>query len=451
MERRRILLGAGPLLAVTSFFLLPSDMPGAARWTAGVALWMALWWVGEVVPLAATALLPVILFPLLRIASIKQATAPFANPNVFLFMGGFFFAKAFERHNLHKRIALWITLKSPSQERGLLLGIMGATFLLSMWMSNTATAILMIGIALSLLTLDLHIGTEKALFIGIAYAASIGGIATLIGTPPNLILAGVFQEMFHQDLAFWSFTRWGFPLALVLFAAAYGLLVVLFRVPSKKVSHDQLRRELESLGTMSPQEIRVATVFGLVVLGWVSRPLLNTIGLEIHDATLAIAGSLVLFILTYDGKPLLFWEDAGAIPWGVILLFGGGFSLAHAFGTSGLASYLAHKMEVIQQFPLWVIRLSIITFLVMLTEFTSNTATASLFLPLFASLSQALHINPLSLMLPATFAVSLAFMFPVATPPNALVFTSGRIRVKDLVRAGLWLNMIGILLIFWLT
>ena len=446
--RRRVLLASGPLLLGGSLLLAPPDMPEPARRTLGVALWMALWWVSEVVPLPVTALLPLVLFPILGVLSPRAAGAPFANPNVFLFLGGFFLARAVERHNLHRRIALWITLKAPPGERGLLLGMMLATALLSMWMSNTATAILMVSIALSLLSLKVSPALEKALFIGIAYAASIGGLSTLVGTPPNLVLAGVLREMFGQDLSFFAFMKVGFPVGVLLFVVAYVLLVFLFRVPNKRVNRNVLRETLIRMGPLSPAEKRVGGVFLLVVLGWMARPLLVRLGLHVHDATLAMAGAVLLFLWHHEGKPLLTWEDAEKIPWGVIFLFGGGFALASAFGKSGLASYIAHHVEAFQHWPLWGLRLVIIAGLVFLTELTSNTATANLFLPLLGSLSTALHLPPLVLMLPATLAVSLAFMLPVATPPNALVFASGRVRVSDLVRAGVWMNLAGITAIF---
>lgn len=450
MKRRAILFG-GPVFLAFSLWLAPADMPFPARATLGVALWMALWWITEEVPLAVTSLLPLVLFPVLGVLSPKEAGAPFANPNVFLFLGGFFLARAFERHHLHRRVALWITLKAPPGERGLLLGMMLATALLSMWMSNTATAILMVSIALSLLSMEFSPNMEKALFIGIAYAASIGGLSTLVGTPPNLVLAGVLREMFGTDLSFFSFLRVGFPVGAVLFVVAYALLIVLFQVPRRQVDRSLLRKSLAEMGPPSPEEKRVGFVFLLVVLGWMTRPLLVRAGLHVHDATLAMAGAILLFLWHHDGKPLLTWEDAERIPWGVIFLFGGGFALASAFGKSGLSSYIAQHVEAIHHWPFWAVRLLVIAGLVFLTELTSNTATANLFLPLLGSLSRPLGVDPLALMLPATLSVSLAFMLPVATPPNALVFASGKVRVKDLAWAGLWMNLAGIMTVFLLA
>lgn len=468
MTGKGIALLGGP--AALSIFLLspvPAGLSAAAWYMAGVAVWMAVWWITEAIPIPATALLPIVLFPLLGIMSAASATSAYANHLIYLFMGGFMIAVTMERWNLHRRIALHVIHRVGTAPERLVLGFMLATALLSMWISNTATAMLMVTIGLAVLKQLLpqeHYASSPlatALMLGIAYAASIGGITTLIGTPPNAVLAGVLDQTYGVDLQFGAWIRFALPLSLLMLLLSW-LYLTRIAFPLGDVAYQgsgkQISDQLHQLGPVSPAEKRVALVFLGVALLWISHGLIDWAPFrQIKDSTIAIGGALLLFMIPAGNggrEFLLDWSTAVRIPWDIIILFGGGFSLAAGFSETGLTTWLAGRLHILAGVPVPVVILGVGLLVIFLTEVTSNTATASLLLPVLGALSQALEMPPLLLMVTATLCASFAFMLPVATPPNAIVFASRCIGIRQMARAGLWLNIIGVFLItafvyFW--
>jgi len=449
MRKRRIGLWLGPALSL-SLLLFGGLDPLVGR-MAAVAILMAVWWITEAIPIPATALLPVALFPLLGIAPGKQTASHYFNSIIFLFLGGFLFAIAMEKWDLHKRIALRIILWLGTGPRRLLLGFMTATWLLSMWISNTATAMMLVPMAGALLCkLEEQYGADRIagygtrLMIGIAYAASIGGTATLIGTPPNLSFARILTITFPDapEISFASWMVFALPFAVVFLLIAWWLLAPKFEAKAGAV--------FEKLGPMSREEKSVAALFVLLVLGWTLRKFWVQVLPEpgyIDDGTVAITLALLLFLIPSRDGRLLEWRDASRIRWGIVLLFGGGFALASGFTSSGLSAWLGEALSFFGDWPPLLLVLIICATITFLTELTSNTATTEMILPVVAALAVAISVHPLLLMIPATLSASCAFMLPVATPPNAIVFGSGRVTMADMVRQGLRLNLIGVVLI----
>jgi len=452
---------AGPA-ALGMFLLLPAPQGLAqpAWYMLGVTAWMALWWISEAVPIPATALLPIVLFPPLGILPAAEATQAYANHLIYLFMGGFMIAVAMERWQLHHRLALHVIRAVGTGPARLVLGFMLATALLSMWISNTATAMLMVTIGMAvlrqLLPDDAHLSSPlgTALMLGIAYAASIGGVATLIGTPPNAVLAAVLDRNYGIDLQFATWMRFALPLAVLMLVVTWLYLTrVAFPVRDVQCreSAQQIHDQLQALGRASAAEMRVALVFGGVALLWIFRGLIDWAPLQaVRDSTIAIAGALLLFVLPAgdaQNSRLLDWQTAVRIPWDIIILFGGGLSLAAGFSETGLTAWLGEQLRVLEGAPLPLLILGTGALVIFLTEVTSNTATDALMLPVVGALSQGLQVSPLLLMVTATLCASFAFMLPVATPPNAIVFGSRCVHMGQMARAGLWLNIIGVLLI----
>lgn len=460
MKARLPGLLSGLLLFGVLVFAPAPDGLSAEGWRlAAVAVLMAVWWISEAIPIPATALLPVVLFPLLGIMPAAAATAGYANHLIYLFMGGFMIAVCMERWNLHRRIALKIIRRMGTAPARLVLGFMLATALLSMWISNTATAMMMVTIGLAVLKQLLPEGQCEgsplagALMLGIAYAASIGGVATLIGTPPNAVLAGVLDRHYGLDLGFGEWLLFALPLSVLMLALTWLYLTRLaFRLNHLQLaeSDSHVREQLAALGPMSRAERRVGAVFALVALAWVSRGFLDWPALAlVRDSTIAVAGALALFVIPAgEGRArLLDWSTAVRIPWDIIILFGGGFALANGFSETGLTTWLAEQLRVLDGLPVALVILCVGLLVIFLTELTSNTATASLLLPVLGALSQALQLSPLLLMVTATLCASFAFMLPVATPPNAIVFGSHCLSIAQMARVGFWLNILGVLLI----
>ncbi len=470
---RRIGLAAGPALAVLAYASLPDaylDAAGgsvafgsAGRATAAVAVWMAVWWLTEALEIQATALLPLVLFPLLGVASMADAARPYAHPLIFLFLGGFLIALAMERWGLHRRIALTALRAVGERPARIVAGFMAVSAVLSMWVSNTATAILMLPVAGSVIELvehQLHRHARPfglALMLGIAYAASIGGIATPIGTPPNLFLLSYLDEHMGREV---SFVRWmgvGLPLVAVFLPIAWWLLTrVLHPVGTRPIEGASalVRDTHAALGPMGRPERILLAVFGGAILAWLSRPWV--VGLELFgarplagltDTGIAIGAALLLF-LAPTGHPerrfVLDWRTAERLPWGILILFGGGLSLAAAIRTNGVGEWLGAQVAGLAGVPDVALVLGVVALIVFLTELTSNTATTATFVPLLAALAPGLGVDPLLLVVPAAVAASCAFMLPVATPPNAIVFGSGLVGIPAMARAGFWLNWIGI-------
>lgn len=449
---RGVGLVLGPLL-FAGMALLPAPVgldPIGWR-TATVAAWMACWWLTEAIPLPATALLPLVAFPLLGVRQLEQAAAPYAHPVIFLFLGGFLIAAALERCGLHRRFAIAVIAAVGPEPRRLVGGVMVATAFLSMWVSNTATAVIMLPLALSLLPRSTALAERMApaMLLGIAYAANIGGLGTLIGTPPNAFLAGFLSESYGIEIGFLHWMVVGVPLVAVALPLTWWLLVDRLH-PLPAETGGPGAEAPSRLGPMGRDELVVGAVTALVCLAWITRPLLERWVLGLSDAGIAVGGALLLLGLPLGWRPLRFalsWKEAENLPWGVLLLFGGGLSLAAAIQETGLAGWIGGRLEGLGTLPLPLLVGAIVVLMVFLTELTSNTATAAAFLPVVAALAVAIGSSPLTLAVPAALAASCAFMLPVATPPNAVVYGSGRIELPQMMRAGLGLNLLMTLLI----
>jgi len=469
-----------PIISL-SIILFADLEPGKPEvtYTLAIAILMAIWWVTEVVPLAITALLPVVLFPLFGIMNGKDVSSTYFNHVIFLFIGGFLVALAMQRWNLHKRIALRILMFTGTSPARILLGFMFATAFLSMWISNTATAMMMVPILLSIIQkLEEHINKEElqkysiGLLLGIAYSASIGGIATLVGTPPNLSFARIFQIMFPlaPEITFSAWFVFALPITIVFFIVVWLYLYFVFRPKTSwknNMKGISFEKEYKNLGKASFEEKIVFVDFVLLAVLWLSRsgivvgdfkvPGWSSLFNEpafLNDGTVAIAMSVILFVIpskTFKGKQIMDWPTASKLPWNIVLLFGGGFALATGFKESELSLWFGDQLSGIAGFHPILIILIIAVGMTFLTELTSNTATTEMLLPVLAGLSVSTNINPLLFMIPATISASMAFMLPVATPPNAIIFGSNRITVLQMAKNGLILNFIGAIIITLFT
>ena len=443
-------------LFLTVWMAPPGGMAPAAWHCAGLAGLMALWWASEAIPIAVTSLLPVVLVPALGLGSLAKATAPYADPVIFLFLGGFLLGLAMQLWNLHRRIALlalWLIGPRPRQQIG---GFMLVTGFLSMWVSNTATSMMMLPIGLSVIgSLDVADRVERdrfrtALLLAIAYSASIGGIATLIGTPPNAMLAAYLSgtQGIHIGFAQWMLV--GLPVTVVMMALAWWWLTRRgFRFEDRSGGRGAIRAMLTSMGPLNAGEKRLMAVFFITACSWILRPWLQNFVPWLSDTAIAMVAAISLFVIPAAGseKRLLIWSVSRDVPWGVLLLFGGGLSLAEAIQSSGLGLWIAGELGFLKYLPLVLVIAGVVGVIIFLTEITSNTATAATFLPLVGALAESMGTSPLFLVVPAAIAASCAFMMPVATPPNAIVFSAGDIAVHQMMRAGLVLNLFGILVV----
>ena len=458
-------LFAGPLVFAI-LLLVPNPLPlSPEAWKViAAASWMIIWWISEAVPIFATALIPMTLMPLLGIFSITESTAPYANPIIFLFMGGFLIALAMEKWNLHKRIALTLITLTGTQANGIVLGFMLATFFLSMWISNTATTVMMLPIAMSVISLLVHeLGLDQedkrfrrfalSLLLGIAYSANIGGASTIIGTPPNVVMVGYLEQFYGYDLPFSNWLLIGLPICILILVLTYYMLVKWFypnQLGHLKGSEEIIRRELSAMGPISKPEKRVLVIFVLTALGWILlQPINNLLGAKVLNNTIVgmIGGSLMFFfpLDLKKGKFLLDWEYTSRLPYGILLLFGGGLCLAKAMEITGIIELVGNYISAKGPYPFWVLVLLLTAVTLYMTEIMSNVALVTIFLPVVIGIAQGLDIPGLMLVAPVTIAASCAFMMPISTPPNAIVFASGHIRIKDMIRAGFWLNLISIL------
>lgn len=461
MIRKRIGLIIGPFLFCIVFFSSPFEgLSAEANAVLASTLWIASWWLSEALPISATALLPIVLLPLTGGASIGQTTAAFGDKMLYLFVGGFIIAIVMQKWNLHRRIAIGIISAVGTNTRLIVLGFMLATGLLSMWISNTATTLMMVTIGTALIAEVKELTGKsgklffKALLLGIAFSASIGGVATLVGTPTNPIFVSIASKLYNQEFSFASWMTFALPFSLIMLWFCWVVLTRLV-FPLHKVEMpigiEMIEKERKNLGKISQEEKAVALVFVLTAILWITRSfLLSQFIPGINDTVIAIGAALTMFIIPSKkrkGKPLLTWNEAEKLPWGVIILFGGGLSLAAAFQSSGLAEWLGIQLAGVKELPLFLTILIIALVVNFLTEVTSNVATASIMLPVLASLADAIGVHPFLLMVPATMAASCAFMLPIATGPNAIVFSSGELKMNDMVRAGVWLNLVSSLLI----
>lgn len=456
----RIGLWLGPLWILMVMVLPPpAGMTGPAWACAGMALLMATWWATEAIPIPATSLLPIVLVPALGIAKLNPTTASYADSIIFLFLGGFLLGIGMQRWNLHSRIALRVLLVVGQEPKRQIAGFMIATGFLSMWVSNTATSIMMLPIGMSVISLLGNHNDKNetakyatALLLAIAYSASIGGIATLIGTPPNALLAGYLAKSHGIQLGFAEWMIVGLPVSIGMMVIAWWWLTRGgFRISADANGHQVLKAELARLGTITPAERRVGIVFILAASSWIVRPLLNDAGVDwLSDTGIALIAGLALFLIPSGverNTALISWEDAQKLPWGVLLLFGGGLALAEVIKSSGLAAWIAQQLSIFSGLPVLLLVGIIVLVIIFLTEITSNTATAAAFLPLLGALALSLDMDPLLVTVPAAIAASCAFMMPVATPPNAIVFATGHMKIQSMIRAGLFLNVAGTLLV----
>jgi sodium-dependent dicarboxylate transporter 2/3/5 len=477
-----IALALGPLLGVVVYLMLPEarlDADGAvaggltpgARGTAGVATVMAVWWLTEAIPLSATALLPIALLPLVGAVSIKDATAPYANATIFLFLGGFILGLGMQKWGLHRRIALITISVVGSGPKRVIAGFMIAAALMSMFVSNTATAVMMLPIGVSVIDLvHRRLGDDAGvmapnfdtcLLLGIAYACSIGGIGTIIGTPPNIALVAFVKDHYGIEISFVGWLKIGIPLVCIFLPIAWVYLTSIaypIRISHIPGGRDLIRGELESLGRMKRGEWVVFIVFVITAILWITRPWLVSFGEEhelsalasLSDAGIAVGAAIALFLIPVSPRERIFamdWETATQLPWGILLLFGGGLSLAGAISGTGLDAFLGSGFESLKGVPVVVLIAAVATLVIFLTEMTSNTAVTNTLLPVLAAAAIGLGVPPAMLLVPMALAASCAFMLPVATPPNAIVFGAGHVTLPQMVKAGFWLNLVGIVIV----
>ncbi|WP_422135436.1 SLC13 family permease [Endozoicomonas sp. ALD040] len=455
------LISGGALFVMTLVLPAPENMPVAAWQCAGLALMMAVFWSMEILPISVTALLPLLLAPLVGLLSLDKVASAYAHPVIYLFMGGFMLGLAMERWNLHRRIALLTMLASGTGERRQVIGFMLTTAFISMWVSNTATAIMMLPIGMSVIAMmkeerGSHGHFPAALLLAIAYGASIGGFGTLIGTPPNALLAAFLSEQYGIEIGFAQWMLVGMPATLLMLlvtgwwlsSGGYEL-----RPGENESVRLSLKEQLAEMGSLSRAEKWVAVIFTTTALCWVFRPWLSGFlpDIKLTDTAIALTGGLLMFIIPVRwGEKLDFllnWKDIRRLPWDVLLLFGGGLSLAAIIRKTGLAEWIASNFQVLDGLPTIAAIALVVSVIIFLTEITSNTATTAAFLPPLGALAVSLGLDPEVLAIPAAIAASCAFMLPVATPPNAIVFGSGLLSIRQMIRSGLILNLAGIVII----
>jgi sodium-dependent dicarboxylate transporter 2/3/5 len=458
---------AGLLIAPLLFFVvlnLPNYLVSqTADAVIAVALWMVIWWITEAVHIAVTALLPIILFPLLGVMSASDVGANYGSPIIFLFFGGFVLALALEKVNLHKRIALTIIKFTGTTPNKVVLGFMIATAFLSMWISNTASTVVMLPIAISVISLLIHDtdGLSKgdknfalSVMLGIAFSANAGGIATVIGTPPNSVLIGLLENEYQIEISFIKWMTMGLPFAVLMITLCY-LVLVKWMFPCKDIKFEAsshvISEELKKLGKLSVQERRVLTIFGVTICLWICRTLINQLvpSLKLTDTIISLIGAMSLFAIPMSikkGTFILNWNDTSKLAWGILLLFGGGLALAKGMASSGLVGIITQAIENGGYTPLIIITLLIILMLFM-TELMSNVALVAVLAPVIAGIATGLNIPIINVLIPVTMASSCAFMLPMATPPNAIVFASGYVKVKQMVKAGIILNLLAVILL----
>ena len=469
MFTKRLGFLLGPILFVVLYLFVPSGLISENAYKViAVAAWMICWWVTEAVPFPVTALIPLILFPLLGVMPMSKAAAPYANPIIFLFMGGFFIAIALEKHRLHERIALNLIKLTGTSGNGIILGFMIATAFISMWISNTATAMMMMPIALSVIKLIIPDKSEikdgptspernfaLGLMLVVGYAATLGGLATIIGTPPNVVFVGLLNAFNGQKISFLEWMIVGVPVATLLLTANF-LIVTKILFPNKidkiKGSDELIKSKLEELGSLRKEEKLVLTIFTITSFFWIFQQAINYfVGKEIlNDTNIAMAGGLLMFIVPCDIKNLTFildWRDTKNMAWGILILFGGGLCLAEGLNETGIIQSIGSWIVSQTTYNIWFM-LILIIISVALSEMMSNVALVNIFVPVIFGIAQGLNINPILLALPVTLSASIGFMFPIATPPNAIVFASGYIRIKDMMRAGILLNIASIIIVW---
>lgn len=472
----------GPLLFAATYSVLTSftGLSAEACKVLATAAWMVAWWVSEPVHIAVTALIPMVLLPLLGVMTISEATTSYGNPVIYLFMGGFIIALALEKHKLHERIALNIIRITGTSGNGIIAGFSLAAGLISMWISNTATTIMMLPIALSVTRLvnDMtgpsnlqeknHRNFATGLMLSIAYASSVGGMATIIGTPPNVVMAGLYRQTYQQDIYFLEWMRFGIPVSLCVLVLCY-LMITRWVFPNhlKRIQGSSMliKTRLSGLGGLSKPEKLVLVIFLLTSASWVFRPYLNAWlsalfyggGAEVailNDTTIAMAGGLLMFTIPVSlskGEFIMTWVDMKRLPWGILILFGGGLCLARSLEESGLVYLIGNEIAGWEHISYWVLLLVLCTLAMFLTELMSNTALTTIFVPVVFGIADGMGYDARALAIPVTLAASCAFCMPVSTPPNAIVFAGGHVKLFDMVRGGIFLNLLSLVVIVLLS
>jgi len=463
MQRyKQIGLFAGPLLALFIFLLDPGADALQTK-VLCIAAWMLVWWVLETVELYVTAMLPMVLFPMLGVMSVPDTFVPYANPIIFLFLGGFILALAMEERRLHERIAFGLLRLTGTKPAGIVLGFMLATWAVAMWISNTATAVMLLPIAISIIQLLKEQGTDEALvkrislllMLGIAYAANIGGMVTLIGTPPNLVFAGFYYDAFGVDFAFVDWLKVGIPIGALLLGLGYLVLIkFIYPVSSNRIEgvSELLHERWKSLGKMKRPELTVLVIFGLTVFLWIFSVQINDLlGTRVlNNTSIAMLGGILMFVTPINlsqGEFVVSWEHARKLPWGILILFGGGLSLAGGLEKAGIIALVAEFVASRDIDSVFLLMVGLTFVSLFLTEVMSNVALVTVLLPVVFGIAGELEVDALLLTVPVTLAASCAFMMPISTPPNAVVYSSGYVSVKEMLRAGVWMNMISVVVI----
>lgn len=456
----------GPILFLAILFYPNEIINPIAHNVIAVAAWMICWWVTEAVSISVTALIPLTIFPFVDIMPIAEVAQSYAHPIVFLFFGGFIIALALEKVNLHRRIALSILKLTGTNADGVVLGFMLATALMSMWISNTASTVVMLPIALSVIKLLINDedGFTKndqnfalSIMLGIAFSANIGGMATIVGTPPNMVMVGVMKDQYNIDIGFFNWMKMGVPFAIVLLMVAYFFIVKVFypnNLGQLKASGDIIDGELKKLGKVSRAEKVVLIIFLTTAFLWMIRSKLEVYFPQITDTGISMLGALALFVFPLDfktGKFTLDWKDTSKLPWGILILFGGGLALAGGLKTAGLIDLIGDTIAEQEDLSVFIITTLLIFVMLFMTELMSNVALVNIFVPVVAGIAIGLEVPVLQIVIPVTLAASCAFMLPMATPPNAIVFASGHIKVFEMAKVGIVLNIISIMLLVGIT
>lgn len=459
--KKKIILVLGPIICLFFFFSPFQFISPEADKVIGVALWMILWWITETVSISITALIPLTFYPLLGIMPIKEVAVNYGHPIIFLFFGGFVLALALEKVNLHKRVALGIIKLTGTSPNKIILGFMLATAFLSMWISNTATTVVMLPIAYSVIELlinDEDGFTKKdrnfalSIMLGIAYSANVGGIATLIGTPPNIVLAGFMESEYNYNISFLKWMIVGVPFATIMLFFIYHILTKVMypnKLASFEKSQEIIDSEMKKLGKISKSEVIVLVIFITAILLWIGKNYLNSLfpNLALSDTTISLIAAFACFTITHKNSSILAWEDTTKLPWGILLLFGGGLALASSLSNVGIIDMIGTAVSDNTSLSILLICSILITVMLFMTELMSNVALISIFAPMVAGVAVGLNIDLIQILIPVAMASSCAFMLPMSTPPNAIVFASGHVKVAQMARAGFLLNIISIILL----
>lgn len=464
------LVASGPVACLFITMMPLVSMPTEAKFTLAIAAWVVLWWVTEAVPIAVASLMPIVLFPLFNVLNISEVCAPYGHRYVFLFLGGFLLALALEKWDFHKRIALGIIKRTGTGTRSMVFGFMLASALLSMWISNTATTLMMLPIASSVVLLLGKGADEKQhqrfaliVMLAIAYGANIGGIGTLVGTPPNAAMAGILSEQYNINIGFGEWMGIAAPFSLVLLFLVYFLLVyVIHPVKNEEAQAGQqmITDELKKLGKFSAAQFRVMMIFCGTALLWILRGTINDlVGTHLDDTMISIAAGVLLFIVPNgnrqegeETKPLMEWKETQKLPWGILLLFGGGMALAAAFKSSGLINWIGDFFAGLENYPLLALIICLVVLALFATELMSNLALVNVLIPVVAVIAVGMNLDPLVFAVPVTLAASCAFMLPMATPPNAIVFASGHVTIKQMAYSGFAMNLVATgLIALWVS